>query len=280
MIFESVFLIRGGSFGNDWGAKLIVAIIGIIGCIYDYKTNDKRLDYFWVFITGTIVWSAVELSLQLSGGRVLQEKYFFGIVVTEYLWFTIPVQAMCEAGTIGVMGVFYGDRILNKETRRSGIIVFALILVYVTIVTLSNGINYNNIDVGGNVPSRRIMFTIGGTIATALIIAPTVYWLYTTDPESRKRGLYMIYVMLVWSIVWNIGQWLAGERWIEVGVQNPDGSYSNLRRADPMLEFWAMVYDTIFDITLVYSPFLAIPYLLRLIKSEKGVLPNNIVKEI
>ncbi|MFX1339888.1 MAG: hypothetical protein ACFFDK_14845, partial [Promethearchaeota archaeon] len=61
MIFESVFLIRGGSFGNDWGQKLIVAIIGIIACMYDYKTNEKRLDYFWVFITGTIIWSAVEL---------------------------------------------------------------------------------------------------------------------------------------------------------------------------------------------------------------------------
>ncbi|MFX1338443.1 MAG: hypothetical protein ACFFDK_07525, partial [Promethearchaeota archaeon] len=241
-----------------------------------YKTNEKRLDYFWVFITGTIIWSAVELSLQLTGGRVLQEKYLFGLVVTDWLWFTIPVQAMCEAGTIGVMGTYFGDRIINKKTRKKNIFIFALILAIVTLSFLSSGISYSDVDVGGDVPSRREMWTIGGFIAQAIIIFPTIYWLGTTDSKSRKRGLYMILVMLVWATVWNIGQWLIGERWIEVGIQNSDGSYSNLQRADPMLEFWAMVYDTIFEITLVYSPFLAIPYLLGLIKSEEIVVNNKV----
>jgi hypothetical protein len=138
-----------------------------------------------------------------------------------------------------------------------------------------SGIHYDNVDVGGDVPSRREMWTVMGFIATAIIIAPTIYWLVTTDPESRKRGVTMILVMLIWSIVWNIGQWLIGERWIEVGIQNSDGTFSNLRRADPWLEFWALfVYDSIFEITMVYSPFIAIPYLLGLIKSQE-IIEND-----
>ena len=46
MLFEEVYMIRGGAFGFDFGYKLILSIITILICIYDWKTNDKRLDYF------------------------------------------------------------------------------------------------------------------------------------------------------------------------------------------------------------------------------------------
>jgi len=285
MSLESVFLIRGGSFGDDWGMKLVIAIIAIGACIYDYWRNDKRLDYFLVFLTGTIVWSIVELMLQLWGGRVVPEKFFFGIDISNLLWFTIPIQAMCEAGAIGVLGVYFADRIfIDQKGRKNNIILFTIILTVVTLTFLftgfHNGTNFTNVDVGGIVPSRRQMWDILGLIATTIIIAPTIYWLATTNSESRKRGLYMILVMLIWAIVWSIGQWIIGERWIEVGILNPDGTYSNLRRAEPILEFLAMTYDAIFEITLVYSPFLAIPYLLGLIKSGKKVKNNKEMNEL
>ncbi|MHA1255814.1 MAG: hypothetical protein ACTSPS_09475 [Promethearchaeota archaeon] len=69
MIYESVFLIRGGGGGYDWGLKFIISIIAITVCIYDYKVNERSLDYFWVFLTGTIIWGAVELSIQITGGK-------------------------------------------------------------------------------------------------------------------------------------------------------------------------------------------------------------------
>lgn len=269
MIFESIFLIRGGSVGFDWGRKLITAILAILVCIYDYKKNEKRLDYFWVFLTGTLIWSAVELSMQLTGGRVLQEKYLFGLNVTNFLWLTIPIQAMAEAGAIAIMGMYFGDRIMNKETRKTNVIIFSFFLAYFLLM-LRNGINYNNVDVGGEVPSRREMFSLNAIIGVAIIISPAIYWLITTDSESRKRGLYMILVMTIWASWWNYLSWLTGQRWIEVGIKNPDGSYSNLRRADPFLEIWAFVYNTLFEIVLVYAPFLAIPYLLGLIKSDEA----------
>lgn len=278
MIFESVFLIRGGSSGNDWGGKLIFAIIGIVLCLYDYQKNEKRLDYFWIYLTGTIIWGIVEFLMQyVVCTRIIQEKYFFGYEVTEYVWFTIPIQAMAEAGAITVIGMFVGDRLINEETRNKTLIICTIILTY-TMVSMfyqNGGINYNNVNVGSNVHSRRDMFNIWAIIGALVLIPPAIYWLATTDPESRKRGLYLIGVLLVWSIPWNIVQWLGGQRWIEVGTQNPDGSYSNLRRADPMLEFWAMVYNTVFEIALVYSPFYAIPCALGLIKNERAEIIAN-----
>ena len=269
MIFESVFLVRGGIGGYEWGQKLIIAILAIVVSIYDYKKNEKRLDYFWVFLVGTIIWSAVELSMQLTGGRVLQEKYFFGLDVTSMLWFTIPIQAMAEGGAIAIMGMFFGDRIMSKETRKKNTIIFALFLLFFLLM-LRGGIRYSNVNVGGKVPSRREMFSLNSVVGVAIIISPAIYWLITTDSESRKRGFYMILIMTVWAFWWNFLSWLTGQRWIEVGTKNPDGTYSNLRRADALLEFWAFVYNSIFEIVLVYAPFLAIPYLLGLIKSKEA----------
>ena len=269
MILESVFLVRGGSVGYDWGQKLIISILAIIVCLYDYKTNEKRLDYFWVFLTGTLIWGAVELSIQLTGQRVFQEKYLFGLNVSSLLWLTIPIQAMSEAGAIAIMGLYFGDKLLNRETQKKYMIIFILFLA-LFLLRLNNGINYNNVNVGGKVPSRREMFSLRGLIGVAVIITPVFYWLIKTNSESRKRGIYMISVMTIWAFLWNFLSWLTGQRWIEVGTMNSDGSYSNLRRADPILEFWAFIYNTIFEIVLVYAPFLAIPYLLGLIKTEDG----------
>ncbi len=268
MINESVFLIRGGGGGYDWGLKFIISIIAILVCIYDYKVNEKRLDYFWVFLTGTVIWGAVELSMQSTGGRVLQEKYFFGLEVTSMLWFTIPIQGMAEAGAIAIMGMYFGDRIMNKVTRKKHVLIFTLFLLFFLLM-LRGGISYNNVDVGGNVPSRREMFSLNSVVGVGIIISPAIYWLITTDSVSRKRGLYMILIMTIWAFWWNFLSWLTGQRWIEVGTKNPDGTYSNLQRADAFLEFWALVYNSIFEIVLVYAPFLAIPSLLGLIKSNE-----------
>lgn len=268
MIYESVFLVRGGGGGYDWGLKFITSIIAIIVCIYDYKVNERRLDYFWVFLSGTIIWGAVELSMQLTGGRVFQEKYFFGLNVTSMLWFTIPIQGMSEAGAIAIMGMYFGDRIMSNEARKKNITIFALFLLFFLLM-LRGGISYANVDVGGKVPSRREMFSLNSVVGVVILISPAIYWLIKTDSESRKRGLYMILIMTIWAFWWNFLSWLTGQRWIEVGIKNSDGTYSNLRRADELLEFWALVYNSIFEIVLVYAPFLAIPNLLKLIKPKE-----------
>lgn len=93
---------------------------------------------------------------------------------------------------------------------------------------------------------------------------------FVMAPQNKKRILKLIYKMTKKvSVWWNFLSWLTGQRWIEVGTKNSDGTYSNLRRADALLEFWAFVYNSIFEKVLVYAPFLAILYLLGLIKSNE-----------
>lgn len=268
MLFESIFMIRGGTFGEDFGNKLIMSVIGLLLCFYDYKINDKRKDYFWVFLFGTLIWSGIELLLQFQGTRALQQKYFFGINVTNALWLTIPLQGMSEGAFVAVIGVFIGDRLLNVDKRKEGIISLAICLGLVSLILL-RGINFTNVVCCKDVPSRRNMFTIGAVIFIILMCLIAVVWLLTTDSESRKRGLLMYLVMVVFIAVWTLNEWLTGQRWIEIGTIHSDGSYSGLRRAPAHIEFLALFYDVVVEVSLIYIPFLAIPYWLKLIRSEE-----------
>ena len=65
MIFESVFMIRGGSFGEDFGIKLVLGVGALIASIYDWRKN-KRFDYLWVYLFATMIWAGAELIIQLK----------------------------------------------------------------------------------------------------------------------------------------------------------------------------------------------------------------------
>jgi len=273
MLFENVFMIRGGAFGTDFGIKLIFSIITILICIYDWKTNNKRLDYFWVFLIATLILIMAEVMMQTTGIRAIREKYLFGIDITTWLWLTIPLQAISEIAYVAIVGVLFGDRIMKEESRKQWTIILIIFLILrfliPSIVLVSMGHNFANVNAGDpNIPSRRDLFALGTVISISILSFIAIFWLVKTDSETRKRGLFTFYVMLIYSICWTLSEWVIGQRWIEVGIQNPGGTYSNLRRADPLLEFSALAYDTIIEMALVNTAFLAIPYLLKLIKSE------------
>ena len=63
MILESIFIVRGGFWGEEYDFKLLFAVVAITICILDWKWKDRK-DYFWVFLTGFIFWTGVELLLQ------------------------------------------------------------------------------------------------------------------------------------------------------------------------------------------------------------------------
>lgn len=269
MIFESIFMIRGGSFGQDFGTKLIMSIIAIAICFYDWKINEKRKDYFWVFLTGTVIWSMAEVILQLAGTRVLQEKYLFGFDITNMLWLTAPLQGMSEGAFVAVLGMLFGDRILNEETRKKWTLIFIIFLLAFSLIYLPRGIQYDSVNAGDpNVPSRRDMFPLSANIFILIMCVIAIMWLITTSSYDRKRGILMYVIMASFIAWWTLMEWLVGERWIEVGTINSDGSYSNLRRAPPLIEFGALAYDYLIEVSLIYVPFLAIPYWLNLIEKN------------
>jgi len=269
MLLESILMIRGGSFGEDFGQKLILSLIGLAICVYDWKVNDKRKDYFWVFLVGTVIWSLAELSLQFGGTRVLQKKYFFGIEVTRALWLTIPLQGMSEGAFVAVIGMLFADRFLNEETRKKWVGIFLIVFGILLALALPNGINYDSVPADDtSIPSRRDMFNMTSIFFIIFMCALAIGWLVTTTPEARKRGIAMYLVMATFIAWWTFTEWLTGQRWIEVGTLQSDGTYSNLRRAPAIIEFLALAYDFMIEVSLIYVPFLAIPYWLGLIKKE------------
>lgn len=142
-----------------------------------------------------------------------------------------------------------------------------VVVLGMALVMFSHGIYTPN--VGGDVPSRREVFPLW-SLLIPILVALAIYWFLTTDKFSQKRGLCMFVTMFILGCIWYLFYWLSGQRWVEIGMKNPDGTYSNLRRAEPIVEFSVIIYNAVVEIALIYMPFLAIPYLLGLIKSENG----------
>jgi len=43
VLFESVFMVRGGSFGEDFSLKLIISIVSFLIYVYDWKKNEDTI---------------------------------------------------------------------------------------------------------------------------------------------------------------------------------------------------------------------------------------------
>lgn len=270
MIAESIFMIRGGAFGQDFGAKALMSLVGVALCVYDWKVRARK-DYFWVFLFGTLIWSTAELVLQLGGTRVLQAKYFFGWDVTDAPWLTIPLQGTSEGAFVAVLGVFFGDRFQDPAVRKRWLAVFGGVVVFLLVLALPRGIHFADVNAGDpNIPSRRDMFPLPATIFIVAMCTVAIVWWATTTPAARRRGLWMYAVMAGFIAWWTFTEWLTGQRWIETGTINPDGTYANLARATPTVEFLALAYDYMVEVSLIYVPFLALPSWLGLIESPRN----------
>ncbi|MHA2392423.1 MAG: hypothetical protein ACXAEX_10815, partial [Promethearchaeota archaeon] len=105
-----IFIIRGGFFGWEFTHKLLYVLGGLILCIYDWKKN-KRKDYFWIFIFGTLLYIGSEVMLFFFGGRIMQEKLLFGINITAMLWLWIPLLSIGDVVMLAVIAIFFADRL-------------------------------------------------------------------------------------------------------------------------------------------------------------------------
>lgn len=127
------------------------------------------------------------------------------------------------------------------------------------------GYTFDTISIGDPlIYSRRNMTETGTLIALSISVAIGVIWLIRTDKKSRKRGLYMIGVMVIIMTVWSFGEWFSGQRWIEVGLEGGPWTL-----ASPILQFGMFAYDIIIEMGLFTLCFLAIPAIFKLIKSKK-----------
>ncbi|MHA1438775.1 MAG: hypothetical protein ACTSPD_14490 [Promethearchaeota archaeon] len=271
-------MVRGGvgvgPFNTDFNIKFIFAIIVVLLILFDWKKND-RLDYFWVSVFGTIIWSTAEFFLQLSGTREFQQNYLFGIPLP--LFIAIPFQGLVEGAFIAVICLFFADLMKDDKNKKWAIIGFTILMVLLFIGAFLGGIHEPNY--GGDVPSRRKMTSIISLFFLGVFIYANITFflikpkseesrigkylkIYPTD-KDRKRGEYLFLFMTVFGTVWTIAEYLAGTRWIEIGT------IDSTEHAPPLVEFFWLTFDIIIEITVAYIPFYTLPLGLKLIKSEK-----------
>ena len=103
-----------------------------------------------------------------------------------------------------------------------------------------------------------IVFMIVGAFISWINMLMILYYL-----QGNFESIFVILAFL--SVIFTTS--IPG---IEIGIKNMDGTYSNLRRASPVIEFLVAIFNAFVEIALIYMPFLAIPYLFGLIKSIDG----------
>ncbi|HMF34748.1 MAG TPA: hypothetical protein VKK79_25220 [Candidatus Lokiarchaeia archaeon] len=258
MVFESIYMVRGGAFGEDFDIQFFLSVAAFAVCLVDWRIKHRK-DYFWVFLTGSIVWTLAELVIQLTGVRVMGTKYLFGFPIP--LAVSVVLQGIAEGAAIAILGICIGDLLMAKSSRKAGIIAFVIILASVAILSLAEFRPAP--DVGGDVPSRRDMFAIGPLLFVCAFSTIGVVWLWWTDRAARARGLWMLLVMIIFASVWTLFEFSANTRWIEVGT------LGNLALAPPAIEFGAFAWDVVVEIGLMYVPFLAIPHALKLMNPKE-----------
>lgn len=255
LLADSVFIIRDAAFGQDFGPKAIAALLGIILVVWDCR-SQRRWDYAWVFLVGTLIWTAAELILQLSGVRDMPSHLLFGRELGPVA--AQLIQGASEGALVAVMGLFVGDRWLVKSRRSKAYLIFALFSAALFFSAFRAARKAQGLDV---VASRRdILDPLAlGFIAVLVAIAVVFWWRYRA---WHPRTAAMFVAMVGLAAIWTIGQVWVGGRWVEVGNEATD----QFTRAGPLVSFLALGFDVVVEIALIYVPFLGIPVMLRLIR--------------
>jgi hypothetical protein len=249
-----VFMIRNGLFGQDYGMKLFLALVGLTICLlFWYKT--KKRDYLAVFLTGIVVWSIFEILITVLNIRYIEDAVLFGF---DLHWLLASVvRGASEGSVVALVGITAGDFIYREDTRNKAIPAAILVLGFFVARTLLTGLPVR--AVGEAVLSRREVFAWPSVLFFMLILAFNLFWYFRAiDTASRTRARNMFIAIIVLSSIWSIAQYIANVRWIEIGVL----------QAVPILEFLVFAWDIVFEVAMCYVSFYTIPHFFGVIGKE------------
>lgn len=268
MIATAVYMIRNGGFGNNFETKLYMTLIAVLVCLIDLIRN-KRKDYFAVFLTGTLIWAATEYILQLSGMRKFDIVYLYGIELP--LWITALLRGTSEGSAIALIGLVFGDLVIadSRKTRILGWFAFFIFTFGIMATVFAQA--QESRPVGGDVVSRREMFTLMAVLYMVVFVVFDFVAYIKADPPLRKRAAAMVVILTIFSAIWSISELLSITRWIEVGS---NGGYV---LAPWYLSFLAFAYDVVVEIALCYLAFLFLPaiFLYRQSYTKKHTLATG-----
>lgn len=254
-LLDPVYMVRDYAFGRDFTPKFFTALIAIGFVVWDW-VKQKRLDYVWVFVFGTVIWGGAEAFLKLQGVRDMPDRELFGEPINLQLSYVI--QGMSEGAFVAVVGLFLGDRWLCRSSRNRSIILTTVVVLGIALATVRSS---RRLEGFGDAGSRRDVFDEQALLALGflVILGLLFYWRY---PDWRPRTLAMFIMMLVIGTGWTIAQVLVDGRWVEVPGPTP-GTYEP---AGPLLSLFVLAFDVVVEIALAYVPFLGLPVMLKLIR--------------
>lgn len=260
-LLPHVYMIRSGDFGTDFVAKLSLALFAVVLVGWDVW-RQRRLDYLWVLLFGTVTWTVVELVMQAQGVRVIRDGTLWGSPLPPAAMALI--QGASEGAAIAVGGVFFGDRILHHPTRLVAALSLAGLFSLVVLVTLRQaGSGAVAAAHAVDPASRRDMLTPQALVFLCgmVALAALAWW---RRPALRPRLVAMTLVILTFATIWTVAEVAVGTR----GIQVPAPGGVGFAAAPAGTAIAALAYDVVVEITLAYVPFLGLPVLLGRIRPE------------
>jgi hypothetical protein len=251
-----LFIVRAFQSGTSFAPQLWI-LFSAAGLVTWDAVTRRRRDYAWVLLLGAATWTAVELTLHLSAIRVMPVRTLLSASLP--LWISIPLQGAAEGGAIAVIGLFFGDRLLDGRTRTKAVIgLIALTSLLVLFAPVQD-------DVARSITSRRNLFAVPSLLFCGSMAVIDFVFLFRSPP-FRARAVAMFCVLLLLGSTWTVAVFVTGCRWIEVAGSLP-GTYT---RARPALQAFGLSYDVIVEIALAYIPFFAVPAMFGVIQTKRA----------
>lgn len=251
---SQILIIRGADFGANFAPKFWLCILTLALIGRDIQ-KEKRFDYLWVFLTGTAIWTSVEIALQATGARVMPLRDLYGLALPTPV--SALIQGMAEGAFVAVFSLYVGDRLRRAATRKEAL----MWLVTAGVVLLIQALLHRSAD-GVDLlhpSSRRNILAPRALIFLACMVFFNLIFLWRYG-AWRKRVMFMVTVMLAVTTLWTLQQVWIGERWVEIayatGVSQP---------ASPLITLLALAFDLIVEMASAYVPFFSLPVMLGLI---------------
>jgi hypothetical protein len=236
------YIIRTGDFATDANKKLIYIFLSCCLCMHDYISSQNS-EYFIVMIGSSVIWTFVELFLNVRKIRIIKpmkiQYYGQTTVLNKYLG--ICLQGIQEGGVVTIIGLYFGDRLYSFMYQ----CMYHILIAYMVINMVSKDSNLK-------ILSKRQVNTSGSLLlmsSAALYNGIIIYY----NPAHFYREMNMFASMTYISSIWTIVSYYKEFRKVEVHIQNLSGFH--IKNSTWLDAFYVLSYDVFFEIGIAYLTF-------------------------
>ena len=250
LIQDKYFIIRTGDFATDANKKIIYILLSFFLCLHNSIIN-KNMEYFFVMIGSSIVWTIIELFLNYQQIRIIKPMKVTWNNQSRNLnkYVGIILQGIQEGGAVTIIGLYFGDRFYIGFYQ----CFYHLLIFYMVVNMFKKQSNTKTL-------SKRQINTPG---SLCLMGSATIFntLVLLNNPSHFYRELNMFMSMVYISSIWTIISYYKEFRKVQVHLCN-DNKY--ICRSDNLLDaFLILGYDVVFEIGIAYITFyniFIIPY--------------------